>query len=122
MKKKSFYKLWMVVQVLLFILPILISVGCTGYRISWDEHYVENVNQRALMDGYSINKATDFSDAQVARYDLSGHLEGKVWMLNNKEIYLFQQLGIGVLIGLLFQIGNMMWSLKAMDYDVDSYY
>jgi len=109
MKKETYKKLWMTTQALLFIIPIIVSVIFTGYQISWDAHYVDNVNSRALIEGYSPNKFTDFSDAEVSKADISGTFERKVWKQNNKSVYFILNIVIGVTLGCLLQIFNMIW-------------
>ena len=61
--------------------------GYTSYQISWDEHYVNSVYERALVQGYSPDKVTDFSEGSVASIDATGRYETKVWKLQHKELY-----------------------------------
>jgi len=109
MNKKQFMYLWVVVQISLFILPILIcGIIVPKYEMSWDKHYIKTVRTRA-MEGYANNKLTDFSDAEIAKYDAEGKYEDKVWKLQHKEIYYFEGIGVGFLIGLLCQLFNIFW-------------
>ncbi len=119
MNKRQYKFLWKSIQISLFFLPIIISLVLTSYSISWDKHYVNTVIQRALSEGYAPDKMTDFSDKAVAEYDAQGRYEKKVWKLNHQEIYYLEHLLFGIVVGLTFQIGNMIWHMYYIDESED---
>ena len=100
-----------IVQLMLFIIPIVISLFCVDYYISWDQHYVENVNERVLNNHYGDNSITDFSDSVIAKYDSEGKYEKKVWKLQNKELYYYENFLMGVVLGAFFQIFIFFWNV-----------
>jgi len=106
MNRKIFIRVWFTVQSLLFILPIIMLLIYVPYDISYDELYVKDVNSRAFE---SNNKLTDFKEAVVADNDANGKYIEKVWMLENKSIYYINAIFIGLLLGFLLQLCNMMW-------------
>ncbi len=110
MDKKQFKFLWLTVQLFLFVVPIVIGFLMVPYDISYDEEYVNNVNKRAFSE-INSNSITDMRDAVIAKYDAEGTYLKKEWKLKHKEIYYFEGIGYGILIGLAFQLGNIVWYL-----------
>ena len=115
MNKKQYLALWIITQSLLFILPIIVLVFTVPYQISYDEMYVEKVIQQAEVYDGSL-KATDFTEATRLSYQSEGKYIEKEWKLQNKEIYWYEALGGGFLLGLMFQMFNLFWKLDYDDY------
>lgn len=108
MNKKQFTYLWVLVQTFLFLTPIVICLWYVPYDISYDKKYVAEVNRRAF-ENSGNNKITDFKDAKIAENDAEGKYVKKVWYLENKELYYFQAIIAGILIGALLQMFNAVW-------------
>jgi len=108
MNNKQFKMLWAICQIILFILPIIACLWYVPYDISYDQKYVNSVNQRAFENGDS-NKLTDFKEATIAQYDAEGTYIEKEWKLNNQELYIFKAIIAGIIIGATLQFGNMIW-------------
>jgi hypothetical protein len=122
MKRNKYIAIWVLVQTTLFLIPLLLAIVSAGYQISRDQHMVNTVNQRAFAEGKG-----DISSAVVTYMDAQEVYENKVWELNNKEIYYFRSLLVGLLIGIFLQIVNMFWAeaYNALDetlsFDDDDY-
>jgi uncharacterized membrane protein (DUF106 family) len=101
MKEKTLKPILIAIHIILLVIPIFAAIWWTPYDISYDKHYVETVNKRALSDGYSSDKITDLSEAIVAQYDALGNYEKKVWRLENQEIYYINNIIGFSLIGIL---------------------
>lgn len=116
MKEKTFKITWATTQILLFILPILLGVIMTPYDIGWDQHYVDNVNERAFQD-IADGKVTDFNEAVVSYQDSKGVYEKKVWHLQNQGYYYwFANIFWGVFIGFVLQLFNLGWGMIWSDH------
>lgn len=102
--------MWISVQSFLFLLPIIIGLVFVPYNISYDQKYVDNVNIRAFE--YEEGKITDFSEAQVKKQDADGKYIRKEWKLENKELYYFDAILLGSILGFFLQIGNVFWGLS----------
>jgi len=111
MNEKQFKLLWKTVQLSLFFIPMIIMVFVyTPYEISWDKHYIDNVNDRVL-SYEGGEKMTDFTEAEIVKYDTQGQYEKKVWRQQNKEIYYLSNLGSGAIIGFFLQMFNIFWAM-----------
>jgi hypothetical protein len=128
MKKTTILTAFDVAIVFLLIISPVLFIWYTPYVISWDRHYVNTVNERALMQGYnSENSIVDLSSIVVANNDIVGRFERKVWKLDNQFIYYREQFFYGVLLsiflaGVTFLI--KLWadgSIKDDDEDMTYY-
>lgn len=111
-KKRALFRYkvaWVEVQAFLFIVPLLFAPFIAGYDRSWDAHYIQTVNQRALDDGYAPQKLTDFSDQTVAQYDAEGGYEKKVWRQQHPELYYLNAFFKILIISLALQFFNVVW-------------
>ncbi len=108
MKKTNFKKAWITTQMLLFFIPIFVSIIMAPYTISYDKGYVETVNPRVLDGGsgdFNIEGAMeDLKDTEGAYYY-------KEWKLQHQELYYIYGALNGLTIGALLQIFNFMWLL-----------
>ncbi len=108
MIKKIYITVWIIAQMLLLFIPMIIGVVMTPYEISYDKGYVETVNPRVLDGGsgdFNIEGAVeDWKDAEGTFYD-------KEWKLQHQELYYIYNITTGLVIGLAFQILNMLWWL-----------
>ena len=112
MKKKTIIKLWTTIQIILFILPIICFLIYTPYNISYDRYYVNEVRTRALNNNYSSgNSITDLTSAKIAESDIKGEFSKKVWRLQNQEVYYIDNVFNGFILGLIFQLGNVFWTM-----------
>lgn len=105
---------WVVVQAFLFVFPILVGLLSVPYEISYDQKYVNEVNIRAFQNNL---KTTDFKEAMVAENDAEGNYIRKEWKLEHKELYWYQDIMMGIVLGLMFQIFNLFWSLGYNNYN-----
>jgi len=98
-----------VIAAILFLVPILAMTIYTPYEISYDQAYVEQVNQRALnYDGGG--KVTDFTEATIMKYDAEGNYLRKQWKLQHQEIYWLINIGGAIFIGLFIAGFALMMS------------
>lgn len=95
--------LWIIIHMIVFLLPIIICVLLTPYQISYDREYVNTVGVR-VFEPTGEGKMTDFTEAKRMEYDSEGTYIRKEWKLKNKEIYYFENILCGVVIGVILQI------------------
>ena len=116
MNKKQYKSLWITTQLLLLILPMMLSLIFVKYNISYDKHYVNTVYDRAKDVDYATeDKLTDFTNAVVAKADIDGEFETLVWKLQHQELYYYEAIGCGLFLGILFQLINIFWCSIYMD-------
>jgi hypothetical protein len=80
-----------------FVLWVMLTVVTSSYNMSYDKHYVDNVNARAFESKGGIEDI--YRSGIVAQYDAMGAYEDKVWNLKNPELYF---IGYGILYAILF--------------------
>lgn len=120
MNKKQFKFLWITIQTMLFIIPIIICLVLTPYTISKDEHYMKTINQRMYNKEYKQGDTlTDFTEAKIVELDAQKEYENRVWKLENKEIYYLESLLAGFFIGLMLQLFNLFWAMSYDNLDTD---
>jgi len=107
MKEKTFKKIWTTTQILLFILPIIILVCLTPYDIGEDKLWSQEVTIRNLEQ--ESEALTDFKQAVVAEKDINGDFVKIKYRLQHQELYYFQAILFGVLLGVLLQVLNIVW-------------
>ena len=110
----TFKRLWIITQVLLFFLPIFGVIIYTPYEIDYDRGYVQIVTPRVLDQGDSFEGAVeDWKDSEGIFYD-------KDWKLKHIELYWIGNILMGIFIGLMFQIFNLLWMTIKDEYNFDN--
>lgn len=110
--RKSTYKLiWASVQILLMIIPLSWAIFWTPYDISKDEHMVETVNKRAMEYEQPNGTVTDFTLSEIMDNDAKQEYEERVWKLEHREVYWFENIGFAFVMGSLMQLFNGVWAM-----------
>lgn len=116
MKEETFIKLWKIVQISLFGLPIILFIVYIPYEISYDEGYINEVIPRVLDNGEGFEGAVeDWKDSEGTFYN-------KKWKLEHKELYFFNNLFNGILVGIFLQVFNFVWGIIRETIEFDDTY
>lgn len=93
-----------IVLVIVFIIPILVSLWYVPYQISYDEHMVSTVNERAHNYEPANQTITDFAQAEIIKSDAQLLYENRCWKLDHLELYSINAIIWGSVFGILIMI------------------
>jgi len=112
MKRKTYITWWIIIQSVLFIIPIMVALISIPYEIEKDKIYLE-------LQGKYINneKTTDFTESSYAKdidkiADVTNHQQ-------HKELYYFDGLGLALFFCLVLQLMNIFWFVQYDDMSFD---
>jgi len=117
MKRKTYIKLWVSVQVILFILPLIL--GTIDASISYKKipYYLKELerNREVIQN----SKLTDFAESKLTPVEYSQKVGEYKWALEHPIMFYFNEAGVAFAASLLSQIFNLFWFMIYKENEFD---